>query len=309
MSFDSAPSTTDSGSVEGGSAKGGVRIGLDIDNEKKAPSDVPKQEIPGPNKLARYTMFDFPVTNYPQFVTGPEEVPLPNLPSPPSQMGFSFQPGDDSNLFSRLSQQNSSDTTRNILATYLRHRGSSASASHSETSSFNAHGRSNRAKSSPLEAQVKFTTSSHHLDIETGLQGDVRFRRETSDSSIITAVRDNSGRSSANVDGNKSQVGRQRLDGSSGSNEATAAAQRALAGATATKIKGRNKNPVKDRKSFASLADESRGIKTREGSSESPNGGRKDGKNDNRVSEKESNSANILKRKVGKKAEKAAGKF
>ncbi len=306
MSFYSATSTMDSGTIEGDSTKGSAQISLDVnivDNQDKSLLVIPKKAIPGPNKLTRHTMFDFPVTNYPQFITGPEEVPLPGLPSPPSQMGFSFQPGDDTGLFSHLPQHNSSDTTQKILATYLGHRSSTTSASHPETSSFNtdAVGRSNHAKSSQSEPEVQLTTSSDHFDVEASLQDHGTFKRETSDSSIITAVRDNSGRSSVNVDGSKSQPRRQRLGRSSGSSEAVAAAQRALAGTAASKTKDRNKNLSKDKKSSGSSADGSGGIKAREGSSGSSSGCREE--------EKESNSIKMLTRKGGRKAEKDAGKF
>lgn len=200
------------------------RFGLGIDMNEKPLPDIPSDVQPSGNTLS-----DLSVTEYVQCGTGRE-----SLDTSP-QLGFSFKPGDDVDI---LAQNKGRDAhTRNTLGVRTYQRGPTTSKEQSEvsnTSSPSLEG-ARRRKSIPLSSKPKPQSKPGPA---RDIQDSETLKRDDSTSSIITAVRDNSGhnssRSSIDSSRHSSQGIRQRLNRSSGSSEAITAAVRALAGGPAT---------------------------------------------------------------------------
>lgn len=152
----------------------------------------------------------------------------------PSQMGFSFRPGDDDVLAHRA---RTGKTSRRIPEPRVYHRKSTDTEQQSEYSSVTRDNTSDTSHQSKTEARKAATrpnltprTSSRRRDI----QSSEPLKREDSSGSFVTALQDNSGRSSATSSQNNSQT-RRRLDRNIGSSEAVTAAARALTGAPGAK--------------------------------------------------------------------------
>ncbi|KAI9048934.1 hypothetical protein LZ554_006784 [Drepanopeziza brunnea f. sp. 'monogermtubi'] len=152
----------------------------------------------------------------------------------PSQVAFSFRPGDDEVLAQRA---RTGQTPRRTREGYSHHRTSTeASRRQSESSpSLSRDGTSETSRHSRTEATKAYgrsamprRTSSRSRPRE--IQETETTRRDESNSSFVTALRHNSGRSSAHGSQNSSQ-NRRNLNRNSGSSEAVTAAARALNGA------------------------------------------------------------------------------
>ncbi len=167
----------------------------------------------------------------------------------PSQMGFSFRPGDDDVLAPRA---RTSQTPRRIPEPRVYHRTSTDTEQQSEPSSGTRDStpetylylKNEARKAAVTRPSLTPRSSSRRRDN----QSSEFFRREDSSSSFITALRDNSGRSSANGSQSNSQT-RRRLDRNTGSSEAVTAAARALTGASGAK------KQTPQRRSRSDLAD------------------------------------------------------
>jgi len=200
------------------------RFGLGIDMNEKPLPDIPSNVQPSGNTLS-----DPSVIKYLQRDTGRE-----SLDASP-QLGFSFKPGDDVEI---LAQNKGSDAhTRNRLGVRTYQRRPTASKEQSEVPNISSPSLEGerRRKSIPLSSKPKPQSKPGPA---RDIQDSESLKRDDSTSSIITAVRDNSGRNSSrsSIDSSRhsSQGIRQRLNRSSGSSEAITAAVRALAGGPAT---------------------------------------------------------------------------
>lgn len=197
-------------------------LGLGIDIMEKPLPDIPSN--PQPNE-SEHTDSDVCVTKYPQFDTDGE-----SLEASP-RLGFSFKPGDDMDILAQNMARDGKNNDVLGVSTY-QPRPSTAEeqseASYTSTQSVGAR----RLKSTPLHAKPKSQTK--QPGIARDIQGNESLKRDDSTSSIITAIRDNSGRSSIESSRNSSRSVRQRLNRNSGSSEAVTAAARALAGAPPT---------------------------------------------------------------------------
>ncbi|EKD20556.1 uncharacterized protein L3040_004153 [Drepanopeziza brunnea f. sp. 'multigermtubi'] len=159
----------------------------------------------------------------------------------PSQVAFSFRPGDDEVLAQRA---RTGQTPRRTRAGYSHPRSSTeASQPPSESPSLSRDGTFETSRHSRTEATkpsgrtaVPPRTSSRSRPRE--IQETETTRRDESNSSFVTALRHNSGRSSAHGSQNSSR-NRRNLDRNSGSGEAVTAAARAFNGA--------KRRPVLDR--------------------------------------------------------------
>jgi len=236
--FGSFTSTADSVSLREGSLHSGIESGFG-DYEKPLP-EIPRDDLTPAAKAKGPTMLAIlpthvPITNYPEFQNPPE------LPAPPTQMSFSFQPGDDSRL---LLARKSSDATRELMRGHQRKRSSTTSEQWTEASLLHRvnSNRSNRSQSSPTKPHLEHDSYFKPSHPERSSQQDF-LTREISNSSIVTVIRDQSpSRSGTPVNGIR-QSERERLERSSVSMEAVTAAAIAFTSSPAMRKKGvRNKN-------------------------------------------------------------------
>jgi hypothetical protein len=197
------------------------RLGLGIDINKKPLPDIPSN--PEPN-ISGHTIHYFHVPRYPQFDTGTETLE----PSP--QLGFSFKPGDDLDIIAHNTVRDGN--AKDVLGVSTYQSRSTTSEEQSETSYMSTQcvGGARRPKSTPLSAK-------HKLQSKRGIARDIQdnesLKRDDSTSSIITAVRANSGHSIESSRHSNRNL-QQKLTRSSGSSEAITAAARAIAGAPAS---------------------------------------------------------------------------
>jgi hypothetical protein len=219
MIFDLSTSGRSTQSSHDEKASMGSRIGLGIDiDEKPLPRIPPDHER---NKSGQ-TPSGFDDTFYRQCTasSGSLETPL--------QMGFSFKPGDDADILAQTTTRNLK--TRSMVGTrpYQMMR-TASSESKSEASN-------TTLKSAEGTWHLKSPLSIYKSKLQSKPGQDVQDReslqRDDSTSSIVTAIRDNSGRGSVDSSRQSSQGGRQKLNRNSGSNEAITAAARALASAS-----------------------------------------------------------------------------
>ena len=113
----------------------------------------------------------------------------------PSQMSFSFNPGDDTDL-DVLARKATRDRTQKALEEHLRQR---LSVNSSQEQSSTSHILSEpvlRPKSAMLTPKSRPTTSMNPPQAQKDLRDYDPFSRNGSNSSVVTAVRHNSGRSS-----------------------------------------------------------------------------------------------------------------
>jgi hypothetical protein len=159
--------------------------------------------------------------------------------STPSQMSFSFNPGDDIDL-EILARKTTRDRTQKVLEEHLRQRFSTnSSQKQSPTSPFLSEPVP-RPKSAMLSPKSRPTTSLTPPEAQKELREYDPLGRNDSSCSAVTAVRHNSGRSSTTGSQRHSQRGRTGLNSSSGSSEAITAAVRAIAGSSTSKIPRRS---------------------------------------------------------------------
>lgn len=199
----------------------GSRVGLGIDiEEKPLPRIPPNQE---PNK-SRCTVSDFATLRYPQFDAGGES------PEISPQLGFSFVPGDDTEI---LTQKPTKDLkSKRVVGIRTYEQRNAAPKQQSEES----------YPSMMQDAEGPMAPKSTHVGYKPKLQGrpgrDLQdcdaLKRDGSTSSIITAVCVGSRRSSVDSSRCCSQNARRGLNRNPGSNEAVTAAVRALASASAS---------------------------------------------------------------------------
>jgi hypothetical protein len=146
------------------------------------------------------------------------------------QMSFSFQPGDDADILAQVVSEDRAN--KHTSEVHMRQRTPKESGSRSETSSndqiYFDSAEPSRKKRVPTNPSLKIKSSGKSSHVPRNLQESDPFERGDSSSSIVTAVRDNSGRS-ANSSQNDTQSGWPNLECKSGSSEAVTAAKRALA--------------------------------------------------------------------------------
>jgi hypothetical protein len=219
MAFDSSTSGPESGTQSSHCGTVYSRVGLGIDVDEKPLPKLPGRER---NKL-EHTANGLYDTVCPQFDVGGETLETP------SQLGFSFKSGDDADILAQSSARDSKPTSKVGLRTHQQSTTSSEGKSEaSNTTVRNVEG-SWQLKSTPVSYKPKIKSK---LDRDS--QDRELLQRDDSTSSIITALRDNSGRSSVDSSRQSSQGVRQKLNRNSGSNEAITAAVRALASASAS---------------------------------------------------------------------------
>jgi hypothetical protein len=157
------------------------------------------------------------------------------------QMGFSFQPGDDEDLLGQRAERDR--VTWKTVDEHLEHRSSPPRPSEARSDtppsvqepSYRPGGDIRPTIKPKPSASGLYSTVTARLSQLPRVQGhDQLSRMDSSSSSVITAVRDNSGRSSAN----NSRTGRPKLnrnaDTGSGSSEAVSTAATAAARAFAS---------------------------------------------------------------------------
>lgn len=198
----------------------GSRVGLGIDVDEKP---LPKLPSGRERNKSEHTANSFNDTVYPQFDVGGRTLETP------SQLGFSFKPGDDAEIFAQSSARDLKTKSKVGFRTYQQRTTSSEGKSEVSNTTVRSVEGSRQSKSTPV---------SYNPNIQSKLDRDSQDReslqRDDSASSIITTVRDNSGRSSVDSSRQSRQGVRQKLNRNSGSNEAITAAVRALASASAS---------------------------------------------------------------------------
>lgn len=193
-----------------------VWLGIDID-EKPLPKIPSNQE---PNR-ARRTVSDFCAAGYPQFDSGGESAEM-------SPLGFSFKPGDDTGILIQKTTRDLNTKSAVGIRTYQPRSATSREQSEESYTSAQSVEGSQPPRSAPFVHKSKLPSKPGR-----DLQESEALKRDDSTSSIITAVRGDSRRSSVDGSRHSSQGARQRLNRNSGSNEAVTAAIRALAIASA----------------------------------------------------------------------------
>ncbi|PVH87031.1 hypothetical protein DL98DRAFT_567284 [Cadophora sp. DSE1049] len=168
----------------------------------------------------------------------------------PQQMGFSFRPGDDAEA---LAQRMRTGQTPRRLMNYARPQ--SYYRDNDNEADEDGLIRLRRLELSPYSkidprtgAGLPHRPSLKSLPRPRDLQDSEGLKRDDSSGSFVTALRDNSGRSSANGSQNNSQR-RNRLDRNTGSSEAVSAATKAFGNAAGAK------RPSLQRKSGSESAD------------------------------------------------------
>jgi hypothetical protein len=194
----------------------GLHVGLGIGVDEKPLPELPSNHAP--TNLGK-TIGGFDNVAYPRFDTGRESL------EKPSPLGFSFKPGDDSDI---LTQKILDDLSMKGMTGVRKSR-------HYTTYSEEQSEAPNTSRQSEQGGRLKVTPVTHKLQSKPSqdIQVHDSLKREDSTSSIITAVRDNSGRSIVDSSRQSSQSMRQRLKTNSGGSGAVTAAVRALASASA----------------------------------------------------------------------------
>lgn len=220
MTFDSSTSAPSTQSSHDEKASMGSRIGLGIDFDEKPLPRIPSDHER--NKSGQTTS-GFDDTLYRQRTASSGSLETSH------QMGFSFKPGDDADILAQTTTRNLK--TRSMLGTRPYQMRTVSSEGKSEASYTTLKGAEGTWHlKSPLPTYKPKLQSKPGRDF----QDRESLQRDDSTSSIITAIRDNSRRSSVDSSRQSSQGGRQKLNRNSGSNEAITAAARALASASAS---------------------------------------------------------------------------
>jgi hypothetical protein len=166
------------------------------------------------------------------------------------EMGFSFQPGDDTNMLARTDEIHNThkrmleDLQKRFTATEIR----------SETPVITTSTKLSPERSSPnnnLHPESKRSAAT-----SDGASSNLHIHdlpsRGGSTTSVVTAIREHSGRSSVSSSRNESRTGRHHPDRQSGSNEAVTAAARAFAA-------NKNKNGGRKKRTSSMPSDDSKG--------------------------------------------------
>jgi hypothetical protein len=228
-SSDSSTSATSTNQSFHGTASGlraGVGLGIDI-HDKPLPG-IPQSPLL--NMEAKTSSRSVSESNE-GYQTELEEEPRPG-----DLMCFSFNPGDDTSI---LAQEAKYEVKKKAARNYTRpDRSPIASRNPEQPSESSTADTSPRRRSeTPVQKQLRKSIATANPAIARETQESDSLRRDDSISSVVTAVRDNSGRSSAAGSIQNSQNSRQRLNRSAGSSsEAVTAAVRALAAAN---VKGK----------------------------------------------------------------------
>ncbi|KAH6719857.1 hypothetical protein BKA61DRAFT_667767 [Leptodontidium sp. MPI-SDFR-AT-0119] len=161
----------------------------------------------------------------------------------PQQMGFSFRPGDDMEALAQ--RQRTGRTPRRPVGQYSRRQSSAEIDGQSEDAGIVQLRKLELSPHARIDPRVGVRrppmTTSRPSSRPRDLQDSEGLKRDDSGGSFVTALRDNSGRSSANGSQNNSQA-RRRLDRNTGSSEAVTAATRALSSAGAKRSSAQRKS-------------------------------------------------------------------
>ncbi|KAH7360687.1 hypothetical protein BKA65DRAFT_190762 [Rhexocercosporidium sp. MPI-PUGE-AT-0058] len=154
----------------------------------------------------------------------------------PQQMGFSFRPGDDADTLAQ--RLRTGQTTQRPMSQCDRPGSSAEIDEQSEDATLIRLRKLELSPYTMTDSKVGVRrppmTSSRTSSRPRNLQDSEGLKRDDSSGSFVTALRDNSGRSSANGSQNNSQT-RRKLDRSTGSSEAVTAAARAFGSAPGAK--------------------------------------------------------------------------
>jgi hypothetical protein len=231
VSFDSSTSGTSPNQSFQGKATGlgaGVELGIDI-HDKLVPR-IPQSPLL--NMEAKTSSRSVSESNE-GYQTELEEEPRPG-----DLMGFSFNPGDDTSILAQEAKyevKKKKKAARNYTRPDRSPIASRNPEQRSESSTADTSPR--RRSETPVQKQLRKSIAIANPAIARDTQESDSLRRDDSISSVVTAVRDNSGRSSAAGSIQNSQNSRQSLNRSAGSSsEAVTAAVRALA---AVNVKGK----------------------------------------------------------------------
>ncbi|KAF4635340.1 hypothetical protein G7Y89_g2761 [Cudoniella acicularis] len=234
--FDSSTSETDSASVSTGEVpQSHMRFGLETATREK-----PLPQIPVLSTGSQLQQgVDAPV------IAQKHQPGSQCLGRRHHQISFSFQPGDDRGM---LTQGEAREIERRqTLVDKIGHRNYTISDQGSDiySSPERTQGTSRETLTTPTQTEVKPRTSSPSVIQQVPGQ----LSRDDSISSVVTAVRDNSGRSSVAGSRNGSVSSRPQLDRASGSSsEAVAAAARAYA-SNRNGLRNNNSSPIESRRS------------------------------------------------------------
>ncbi|CZT52529.1 uncharacterized protein RSE6_13876 [Rhynchosporium secalis] len=171
----------------------------------------------------------------------------------PQQMGFSFRPGDDAEALAQRTR--TGQTPRRPASTNPRAQSSSEAAALLQQQKSEPSSHLTAPKEEPRRPTLPSArpSSSRHRSVQD-FEG---FKRDESNSSLVTALRDNSGRSSVSGSQNSIQT-RRKLSRSSGNSEAITAAALALSSATTAKKSSAQRKSGSDSTDGASQAGSSK---------------------------------------------------
>ena len=233
VSFDSSTSGTSPNQSFQGKATGlgaGVELGIDI-HDKLVPR-IPQSPLL--NMEAKTSSRSVSESNE-GYQTELEEEPRPG-----DLMGFSFNPGDDTSILAHEAKYEVKKKKKKVAGNYTRPERSPIASRIPEQpseSSSTTDTPPRRRSETPVQKQLRKSIAIANPAMARETQESDSLRRDDSISSVVTAVRDNSGRSSAAGWIQDSQNSRQSLNRSAGSSsEAVTAAVRALA---AVNVKGK----------------------------------------------------------------------
>jgi hypothetical protein len=228
---DSSASATSTNQSFHGTASGlGAGVGLGIDIHDKPLPGIPQSPLL--NMEAKTSSRSVSESNE-GYQTELEEEPRPG-----DLMCFSFNPGDDTSILAQEAKyevKKKKKAARNYTRPDRSPIASRNPEQRSESSTADTSPR--RRSETPVQKQLRKSIAIANPAIARDTQESDSLRRDDSISSVVTAVRDNSGRSSAAGSIQNSQNSRQSLNRSAGSSsEAVTAAVRALA---AVNVKGK----------------------------------------------------------------------
>jgi hypothetical protein len=225
VSFDSSASATSMNQSFHRKASGlGAEKGLGIDIHEKPLPGIPQSPLL--NMEAKIGSRSASESNE-VYQTELEEEPRPG-----DLMSFSFNPGDDISILAQEAKYEVKKKKKKAAGNHTRPDRSPIASKIPEKpseSSSAADTSPRRRPETPAQKLLRKSTAIAKPAISRDTQESESLKRDDSISSVVTAVRDNSGQSSAAGSIQSSQNSRQRLNRSIGSSEAVTAAVRALA--------------------------------------------------------------------------------